>query len=160
MKTKAFAAMAAAMTALSLAGCMQEPDTRPEASSDEAVITVDFSAVSEPVYRVDLEYFLKGDLMGGMACCNADETPMTETVRFALTEAEFPAGSKREDFTFYLVFSGDQEGIKEQFSEAKLIAHTNESSACTLEYGKTYAYSVSGSYENGFTLTPAATIIP
>ena len=160
MKTKAFAAMAAVMTALSLAGCVQEPEAETAPSPDEAVITVDFSAVSEPVYRVDLEYFLKGDLMGGMACCHADETPMTGKSRFALTPAEFPENSSREDFTFYLVFSGDADGIKEQFSEAKLIAHSNESSAFTLEYGKTYAYSVSGSYENGFTLTPAATIIP
>ena len=156
MKHRIYAGMLAAVTAFSLAGCKAQLEPQPDA----AIISVDLSALTEPVYRVDIEYFLKGELMGGMACCHADETPMTGPAHFALTEMEFPAGSTREDLTFYLVFSGDTAGIKEQFSEAEMIAHTNESSAFTAEFGKIYAYSVTGSYADGFTLTPAPSIIP
>lgn len=152
MKKQVLSAVCTALTVLSLTGCKeQSPEPQPEG----AVISVDFSAVSDPVYRMDIEYFLDGELIGGMACSHADETPMIGKTEFVLTEAEFPAESKRENFTFYLVISGDASGINKMFSEASLIAHTEESSAFTAEFGRTYAYSVTGSYKDGFVLHAA-----
>lgn len=134
----------------SMTGCFKQEHI--EADSSEAVITVDIDAVEDKIYRLDLVYFLEDELMGGQAVSYVDESPLKGTQVFRLTGEDFPEGSLREGFSFYIVVSGDKNGINELISSAEIIGNTNYSDTFTAVYGCLYAYSIKGSFEKGFTL--------
>ena len=123
-----------------------------EVDPSEIAICIDLKYMEEKVYRLDLVYFLEDELMGGQAVSRVDEKPLDGEQIFRLTSEEFPEGSSRENFKFYIVVSGDRNGIKEMFSSAELMGHTNDSNVFTPQYGHVYVYRITGTYEDGFIL--------
>lgn len=123
-----------------------------EADPSEIVITVDISELEETVYRLDLIYFLQDELMGGQAVSYVDESALEGVLTFRLTSEEFPEGSSMEGFKFYVVVSGDKNGVSELFSSAEIINHSNDSDVFEPQYGSIYAYILKGNYQDGFTI--------
>lgn len=139
-----------AVMLLSLGGCQK---SERYASPDEILICIDISSVKDTVYRADMEYFLNGELMGGQACSNANESPLAKSsIYFSLSENDFHEGSTREGFTFRITLFGGKEGINELFSTSDISGISNSCAAFTPRFGVKYMYTVTGSYESGFTL--------
>ena len=135
---------------LTLCGCITKEIT---AAEDEVVIAVDIGGIEEDVYRVDLEYFLDEELMGGMAMSYADQTALRDrNIVFRLTPAEFPENASLSDFSFHVVLSFDQDGIEGLFSESGRISSTNPCEAFAADYGEIYRFTVAGSYVDGLVL--------
>ena len=123
-----------------------------KANSDEVIICIDFSDVSQDVFRVDMTYSLNGELMGGQGTCYPDGSAMKGPAVFHLDTVCFPENSSLEGFSFNAVLCGDTSGMQELFSSAEIINHSNECEVITPQYGEIYNYKISGSYEEGFKL--------
>lgn len=119
----------------SAVGCTGKPLT---ANEDEIILSVDFSGVSQDVVRLDMTYSLNGELMGGQGTCYPDGTAMKGPAFFHLDTACFPENSSLEDFSFYVVLCGDDNGLTELFSSAETMNHSNECEAFTPQYGNVY----------------------
>jgi hypothetical protein len=111
--------------------------------------------MSEDVYRMDMEYFLNDDLMGGQAVSAVDESPLDAVMAFRLEPRDFPEGSSLEDFSFHMVLCFDQVDLQEMFTSSENILATNPCEPFTPEYGKVYYYTVTGSFAEGLILQPA-----
>lgn len=135
---------------LLIAGCSHE-EAGIKANDDEIVIAVNREAITEDIYRVDIEYYLDDDLMGGMATGNADQTVYKENPVFRLTAHEFPEGADLDNFSFHIVISFDKGGI-DTFSSSGRILSTNISDHFKVEYGKVYRFNITGNFEDGLEL--------
>ena len=138
------------LTVLVISGCHRERII--EVDRSEIVIYLNIDPVEDVIYRLDLVYFLEEEFMGGVAVSHADQSPLEGPVYFRLDHDSFPEGSLREDFKFYIVVSGDRNGINDTFSSAEIMDHSNDSDVFTPQYGALYAYRLKGSFEEGFTL--------
>lgn len=90
--------------ALLLGGCGKE---ELRAGEDEFILDVTLDS-KEPIYRLSCEYFLKGELMGGLSCENADGSAMCEeTYCFRFDGDNFPDNSDLSGFSavFYVTKS-------------------------------------------------------
>ena len=136
-----------------LSGCsFAAPKQEISANDDEIVLFLNLDGIAEDIYRVDIEYYLDNDLMGGLATGNADETPYYGNPAFRLTPAEFPEGADLDNFSFHVVVSFDKGGT-ETFSTSERILSTNISENFNAEYGNVYRFCVSGSFADGLKLT-------
>ena len=138
------------LTIIALSGCDRQKII--EVDRSEFVIYLDIDSIEDDVYRLDLVYFLEEEFMGGVAVSHADQSPLEGPVYFHLDHDSFPEGSSREDFKFYIVVSGDRNGINDTFSSAEIMDHSNDSDVFNPQYGSLYAYRLKGSFEEGFTL--------
>ena len=120
------------------------------AAPDEIVIALDISDVSDTIYAADIGYSLNGKLVGSLGCCNANGSPLKDTVRFALTENMLPENSTTDHFSYNVTLYGDKESMNGGYSDR--IKTTDESRAFTPSYGMIYRTSLTGSFEDGFTL--------
>ena len=128
-------------------------DSEITAAEDEIAVIVDISAVTEDVYRADIEYFLDGDLMGGQAVSYADQTALKDrSLVFRLTPEEFPEGAALSDLSFHIVLSFDQDGIEGLFSDSARMSPSNPCEPFKAEYGNAYRYTVTGNYMDGLVL--------
>ncbi|MBR2546080.1 MAG: hypothetical protein IKE93_07945 [Erysipelotrichaceae bacterium] len=148
MKKKLLAISVLLILALT-AGC-QNSEVQPD--ENEIRLAVDISEIEEPVYRADMEYMLSSELMGGMAVSDVRTNPLKEQIVFSLDENCFPEGSKAENFSFYVVLSGDKNGINELFSSAEKINNSNECEVFNPQYGEVYYYLLTGNFTDGFEL--------
>ena len=139
----------ALLTIMCVTGCSKK---ELKVADDEIGLAVDISGIADPVYRADIEYMLKGELMGGLATSHTDESVMKEQIVFTLDKHSFPEDSPTKDFTFFVVLSGDKKGIKDLFSSAEKLNHSNECEVFEPQYGTIYYFTVSGNYEDGFVL--------
>lgn len=120
------------------------------ASRDEIVILLDISDISEPVYTAEIEYSLNGKTVGDMGCCNANGTPLIKYVRFVLTENELSENAVTDNFSFNVTMYAD----KDDHSESSVKTQkTADCIAFKASYGNIYRFTVSGSFEDGFTLS-------
>ena len=146
------------LTALAAGAACSRTANRQEikANGDEIVIALNLEGITEDIYRVDLEYYLDDDLMGGMATGHADETPYREDAVFRLTPTEFPEGANMDSFSFHVVVSFEKGGV-DVFSSAGKVLSTNVCDAFRAEYGNVYRFRVAGSFADGLKLTAANT---
>ncbi|MBQ3385567.1 MAG: hypothetical protein IJG59_10225 [Erysipelotrichaceae bacterium] len=131
------------------AGC-QSSEVKPD--ENEIKLVVDISSIEETVYRADMQYMLESELMGGLAVSNVRTSPLEKQIVFSLDKNCFPEGSTAENFSFYVVLSGDKKGINELFSQAEIINHSDECEVFNPQYGKVYYYTVTGNFTDGFEL--------
>lgn len=134
---------------ISTAGC-QSSEVKPD--ENEIKLVVDISGIEEKVYRADMEYMLESELMGGLAVSNVRTSPLEKQVVFSLDKNCFPEGSTAENFSFYVVLSGDKKGINDLFSQAEIMNHSNECEVFDPQYGSVYYYTVTGNFTDGFEL--------
>ena len=134
---------------MALTGCAREEITVRE---DEIKIAVDISEVEDDIYRLDLSYFLDGELMGGQAVSHTDTSRLKGTYAFTLINNDFPENADLSGFSFQITVSGDKEGINDLFSSADLMKTTDPSETFTVSYGNFYSYKLSGSFKEGFFL--------
>ncbi len=95
------AALLALCLLAALSGCGAQ---KIEAAADEFVLAVSLES-QEPVYRLSCEYFLFGELMGGMSSESADGSAMREeTYAFRFSPELFPEDADRSGFSavFYI----------------------------------------------------------
>lgn len=130
-------------------GCAQK-EVLPE--EDEMIIEVDISEINDPVYRLDISYFLDDELMGGMAVSNTDTTEYKGPAYFVFLPENFPENGNLENFSFKITVSGDKNGINDLFSSSELMDSTEACEQFRVEYGKLHHYKVTGSFEEGFKL--------
>ena len=118
--------------------------------NDLFTIRVSMKDVNDPVYIMTLTYKLGGDVMGMQTTAQYDQKPIENDPGFTLSPLEFPEGCTTEGFSFWLgIYDREEEGKgePEHFCETELCE------AFTPEYGETYEFVLSGSYEKGFVLT-------
>ena len=82
--------------ALTLSGCSAQ---KIEAAADEFILAVSLES-KDPIYRLSCEYFLDGELLGGLSCENADGTEMLDPCYyFDFEEENFPEGASLSGFS-------------------------------------------------------------
>ena len=134
---------------LALTGCVKEEVA---ANDDEIKVVIDISEVKDDIYRLDLSYFLDGELMGGQAVSHTDTSRLKGTYAFTLINNDFPENADLSGFSFQITVSGDKEGINDLFSSADLMKTTDPSESFAVSYGNIYRYKLSGSFKEGFSL--------
>ena len=127
------------------------------AREDEVAIGVDISEISEDIYRLDMNYYLDGELMGGLAVSAVNQKPLRkEPYAFYLDRNSFPEDVDLSRFSFDIRVQGDDTTLNEMFSESEHAANTGKSEIFAVEYGKVYNYIITGSFEEGFKLEKTA----
>ena len=93
--TVALAALMLAF-ALLLGACGRE---ELKAGEDEFILKAALDS-DDPIYRLSCEYYLEGDLMGGLSCENADGTALCEKYYlFRFSKENFPEGADLSRFS-------------------------------------------------------------
>lgn len=133
-----------------LSGCAVK---EPVPADDQIIIAVDISEIKDPVYRLDIEYFLDDELMGGLAVSHADTSRFKGPAYFGFIPENFPEEALLDNFSFQITVCGDKNGINDLFSSSEIIATTERSKQFPVKYGNLYHYKITGSFEKGFTLT-------
>lgn len=83
------------VTVILFSGCASEEIT---ASADEFVLAVTLETQS-PIYRLSCEYYLDGELMGGLSVENADGDPLEGRKTFRFSGENFPEDADLSGFS-------------------------------------------------------------
>lgn len=138
---------------LSLTGCASR---EVEAADDEIVIAVTVNS-KDDIFQTGLEYSADGMFCGGMACSNADGSPQEdgETRVFRFDPSCFRDGILPSEMTVAVMLSGSHEYLDIQsLAERTGFCEPCESGPFPVEAGTVYRFLMSGSFSEGFELTP------
>ena len=131
-----------------MSGCNSGNADNNDLESNEINVIVDISGAQDPIYCVDIEYFLSDDPIGGLSVADMKGAPLEKEVPFLLNDASFPKDSSLEHFYFVAYISCDIDAI----DDWSLKYETNGCEDFCPEYGCCYKFRVTGDSNSGFVL--------
>ncbi|MBQ1505682.1 MAG: hypothetical protein IIZ48_02820 [Erysipelotrichales bacterium] len=138
-----------------LAGCDQGTPIDP---AEYVNLEIDLTGIENEFYTAAIEYYLNGELMGGLETGNADGTPYTDdTAVFRLDEKCFPEGADLKNFSF-MVMLFDTPGNGRDISSVAYHIDSADTNICDpfdAAYGGVYRFRAEGNKTEGYTLKPA-----
>ena len=139
--------------ALFLNSCAQRELT---AAEDEIVIAVTVNS-KDSVFQTGLEYWADGAFCGGMACANADGSRQKDGEErvFRFDPSCFRGGILPSEMTVAVMLSDSHEHLDIQsLAERAGFCEPCEYGPFPVEAGTVYRFHMSGSFSDGFDLTP------
>ncbi len=103
---------------------------------------------TDKIYSVGLDRYQEDSLLGTGAVCNANGTPLKDSIRFEFRDTDFEKDFETVPFFFQLQVSDSLENGEENTSHWVKVQNVEE--AFLPEDGKTYRYVLDGDFESGF----------
>lgn len=115
--------------------------------TDLFTVEIDISGVTDDVYVVSMPYQIDGDVKGMQSVADYGHNPLEGSLSFTLSPLEFPEDADYTKFSFQIEMYDDKD-----VEEGGKYAYIEPCEMFEVEFGKTYAFSVSGSFDKGFVL--------
>ena len=115
--------------------------------TDLIKVKIDLSGEVKDVYVMTMPYQLDGDVKGMQTVADYGHAPLKGTLMYTLSPLEFPEDSDYTKFSFWVELYDDGD-----VENGGKYAYTEPCEAFAIEFGKTYEFSVSGSFDEGFVL--------
>ncbi len=136
-----------------LCGCGKQ--TQVSANADEFVVCVRLDTEDAAICAA-LDYYISGTFLGGLAMNHADGSALEqdEDIVFRFSADQFPPGTENfNGFSFLIKLSAQPPAAYvEDIANSVGYTETAQCAPFTPAYGNVYAYTVSGSFAEGFTL--------
>ena len=115
--------------------------------TDLFTVKIDISGVTDDVYVITMPYMIDGDSKGMQTVADYGHMPLAGTLAYTLSPLEFPEDADYTKFSFWIELYDDGD-----VDNGGKYAFTEPCETFAIEFGKTYEFSVSGSFDKGFVL--------